>query len=372
MKLEILNVDQSTWNAWLADMPNAHLLQTWEWGSLKKISGWRSQFFVWRNEGEQPQAMAMVLVRALPAPWKLTGLKIMYIPKGPVLDWENTALRHQVLDDLANSAKQNKAIFLKIDPDICLGKGIPGSDQDWQDPLGAQILADLKKKGWAFSSEQIQFKNTVEIDLSPGKDLLLGQMKQKTRYNVRLALRKGISVRVASEQDLDRLYDIYAETSLRDGFVIRERDYYISLWRVFLHAGRLIPLMAEYEGDILAGLMLFHFGRKCWYIHGMSVDEHREKMPNYLLQWDAMQKAVELGCHHYDLWGAPDVFDEDDSMWGVFKFKQGLGGQVVRTIGAWDLPVRPFWYRLYAQVLPRWLDWMRKRGIARTRKEVEH
>ncbi len=370
MKLEFLKADRETWNTWMAQMPQAHLLQTWEWSRVKELSGWSAQFCVWRDHKMPPQAMALMLVRALPMPWKLTGLKVIYIPKGPVLDWNQPELRNRVLDDLAEMAKKSKAIFLKIDPDVCLGTGFPGSEDFSPNQPGEQVLLELKQRGWFYSAEQIQFKNTVEIDLRPGKEALLAQMKQKTRYNVRLATKKGVKVRVAGEQDLDRLYEIYAQTSLRDGFVIRDRDYYHSLWVKFIQAGMLTPLAAEYEDEILAGLMLFHFGEKCWYLHGMSLDEHREKMPNYLLQWEAIQKAIDLGCRKYDLWGAPDIFDETDSMWGVFRFKLGLGGQVVRTMGAWDLVARPFWFRLYSQVLPRWLDWMRRKGFARIRKNL--
>lgn len=368
MKLEVLNAGRETWNAWLEKIPQAHLLQTWEWGHLKRISGWSAKFLAWREDGKAPQAMAMVLIRTLPKPWQLMGLKVMYVPKGPVFDWGNAELRRRVLDDLEREAKKNGAIFLKMDPDICLGKGFPGSEDYSRDSLGDQIVDELRSRGWSYSSEQIQFKNTVELDLRPGKELLLAQMKQKTRYNVRLAMRKGIVIREAGEDDFDLLYDIYAQTSLRDGFVIRDRDYYVSLWQEFFRAGMLKPLLAVYEEKILAGLMLFHFGGKCWYIHGMSVDEHREKMPNYLLQWQAIQQAIDLGCHSYDLWGAPDEFSEADSMWGVFKFKLGLGGQVVRTLGAWDLAVKPFWYQIYSQILPRWLNWLRRKGFARTRK----
>jgi lipid II:glycine glycyltransferase (peptidoglycan interpeptide bridge formation enzyme) len=103
----------------------------------------------------------------------------------------------------------------------------------------------------------------------------------------------------------------------------------------------------------------------------MSKDAHREKMPSYALQWEAIQRAREAGCQVYDLWGAPDVFDESDSMWGVYRFKAGLGGDVVRTIGAWDLPMRPLYYRLYTQVLPRVLGIMRRRGKARTQQALD-
>jgi lipid II:glycine glycyltransferase (peptidoglycan interpeptide bridge formation enzyme) len=102
----------------------------------------------------------------------------------------------------------------------------------------------------------------------------------------------------------------------------------------------------------------------------MSRDVHREKMPAYLLQWEAMKRAKARGCSVYDLWGAPDTFDESDSMWGVYRFKEGLGGKVVRTLGAWDFAPNPFWYKLYSEVIPRILDVMRSRGKAKTKQSL--
>ena len=129
-------------------------------------------------------------------------------------------------------------------------------------------------------------------------------------------------------------------------------------------------LIAEAEGKPLAALVIFHFAGRAWYMHGMSTQAQREKMPNYLLQWEAIRRLKRLGIETYDLWGAPDEFNESDPMWWVFRFKEGLGGQVVRHIGAWDLPLRPMLYRLYTHILPRLLDVMRRRGIERTRHLV--
>ncbi len=372
MKLKLLDPDAKKWNSWLQEMPCAHLLQTWEWGAIKLKNGWSPLFLAWLDKEDSPRAMAMVLIRSLPKPINLSGLRIMYVPKGPLLDWQDPILRRQVLEDLSKVARQHKAIFLKIDPDVRLGIGYPGIEDSWEDPSGIEVIADLKRTGWIFSSEQVQFMNTFLLHLKPDTETLLAQMKQKTRYNVRLAARKGIVIREATENDFARLFEIYAETSLRDGFVIRDRAYYLSIWQKFLDAGMLIPLVAAYEGKILAGLMLFHFQKSAWYIFGMSTDEHREKMPNYLLQWEAIQRAKKLGCQVYDLWGAPDSYNSGDSMWGVYKFKEGLGGQVVRHIGAWDLPLRPGWYRIYSRLLPRWLDWIRKKGFLRTRQVLEN
>jgi lipid II:glycine glycyltransferase (peptidoglycan interpeptide bridge formation enzyme) len=103
----------------------------------------------------------------------------------------------------------------------------------------------------------------------------------------------------------------------------------------------------------------------------MSRNAHREKMPSYLLQWEAIKRAKARRCKVYDLWGAPDVFDESDSLWGVFRFKEGLGGEVIRTLGAWDYAPNVFWYKLYTEVMPRVLKLMRSRGKARVRGMLE-
>jgi lipid II:glycine glycyltransferase (peptidoglycan interpeptide bridge formation enzyme) len=133
-----------------------------------------------------------------------------------------------------------------------------------------------------------------------------------------------------------------------------------------MQAGMCEPLIAEVDSEPIAGVVIFRFAGRSWFLFGMSINAHREKMPNYLLQWEAMSRSKERGCKVYDMWGAPDVFDESDPMWGVFRFKDGFGGEVVRHIGAWDKPVRPTLYRIYTRLLPRLLDVMRRRGMTRT------
>ena len=167
-------------------------------------------------------------------------------------------------------------------------------------------------------------------------------MKQKTRYNIRLAKRKGVVVRPGGVDDLEMIYQMYAQTARRDGFVIRDERYYRSLWRIFMEAGSQAlkdglkpicePLIAEVGGEPIAAVVIFRFVDKAYYMHGMSTPKHRNKMPNYLLQWEAITKAKSVGCKIYDLWGAPDNFDDNDPMWGVFRFKQGLGGRVSRRL----------------------------------------
>ena len=156
---------------------------------------------------------------------------------------------------------------------------------------------------------------------------------------------------------------MYAGTSARDGFVIRESDYYLDLWRSFMNAGVAQPLIAEVEGEPAAAAIIFSFGDRAFYLYGMSRNVHREKMPNYLLQWEAIRWAKSQGCRSYDMWGAPEVFAESDEMWGVWRFKSGFRGEVLRTIGAWDLPIHRIGYKIYTSVTPRILGIMRWRRM---------
>ena len=358
------------WNQLIMGLPGAHILQTREWASVKAQTGWDPLPQLWRDAGGQVCAAAVVLRRPLRLGGFAAKLSVLYVPRGPLLDWSDTSLRERVLNDLQALARQQGAIFLKIDPDLPLGTGIPGSPESSDNPLGAALQVDLQRRGWLFARDQIQFRNTAVLDLQGDEEAWLARMKQKARYNLRLAQRKGVSVRKGTPQDFAWIYRMYAETSLRDGFVIRPEDYYRKVWQIFYDQRMCVPLLAEVEGETVAAVMVFIFAGRAWYIYGMSREAHRDKMPNYLLQWEAMRAAKAAGAQLYDLWGAPEIFDESDSMWGVFRFKEGLGGSVVRTLGAWDYPSRPLVFTLYNRILPRILDVLRKRGKQRTRQEV--
>lgn len=395
------------WNALVARLPHPHFLQTWQWGQVKAKYGWEPMYLVWDEEqisvlshqssmsrgqlgeGRKIQAAAMVLKKTVLAGGMAARLCLLYCPKGPNLDWNDLPLRKRVLDDLERLARQQGAIFLKLDPDVVLGTGIPGTATEGTEAGGEAVRADLLRRGWRFSEEQIQFRNTVMLDVSISEEEMLARMKQKTRYNIRLAAKKGVTVRAGTQADWPMLYKMYAETSARDGFIIREEAYYQTVWSLFdkssmenaMAAPATLdetmnvfpvaePLIAEVEGAPVAAVFLFAFAGRAYYVYGMSREMHREKMPNYLLQWEAMQWAKAHGCSVYDLWGAPDAFDESDSMWGVFRFKEGLGGEVIRTLGAWDFVPNRLWYAMYARVMPKVLELMRLRGRAKTEAEA--
>ena len=358
------------WNDRLTALGNPPLLQTAEWAKVKEKYGWRPIPVEWMNEQGLTVAMASVLKRQVAIKGIRLPLSILYIPKGPVLVWENGQLAEMALADVKKLAIKENAIFVKVDPDIITDTF--NNDGKTVDESSHQFLDSRYRLGddWNFSPDQIQYRNTITIDLTKDEDTLLAEMKQKTRYNIRLAERKEVVVREGNHDDFHMLYRMYAETSLRDGFVIRHEKYYMDVWRFFSDQGMLTPLIAEFEGKPLAGLMLFHFGRTAYYIYGMSTNEHRNLMPTYLLQWVAIQTAKRIGCTVYDLWGAPNNIDESDPMWGVYRFKIGLGGQTVCTAGAYDCIVKPFWYFIYAKAMPAFLNLLRKRGKKLTKTAV--
>jgi lipid II:glycine glycyltransferase (peptidoglycan interpeptide bridge formation enzyme) len=289
-------------------------------------------------------------------------LRVMYVSKGPALDYADSALRAQVLDALQDFARRRRAVWLKIDPDVIAATGVPGDPDDAPDPRGQALTDALRARGWRFSADQVQFRNTITLDLTQGEDDLLAGMSQNTRRKVRTAEKKGVQVRAATEADLPVLYDLYRVTGARDAFLIRPPDYYERAWRDFMRAGLAHALIAEVDGQPVAHVILLHFGRKCWYFYGASANEQREKMPNYLLQWEAMRWAKAQGYAVYDMWGAPDTFDESDSMFGVYEFKRGFRGTVTRYIGAWDYAPNGALYWLYTQAMPRVINLMRRRA----------
>ncbi|MFV1949371.1 MAG: lipid II:glycine glycyltransferase FemX [Anaerolineales bacterium] len=381
-------METKNWNAILNFSPGAHVLQTSQWAEVKTRYGWKPYYLIWHiiddrleleyvakesSDTFSIRAAALVLERKV-----LPGLSVMYLPKGPhLIDWKDTTLAERVLTDLEDFARQSGVIQLKIDPDVLLGWGVPGEETEKIDPAGGRFQEMLQEHGWHFSTDQIQFRNTVLVDLNQDEEDILARMKSKTRYNIRLAGRKGISVRLGNRADLITLYRMYADTAVRGKFTIRGEDYYLSLWKNFMGDSLdpesdpiAQPLVAEYEGKPVAGAVIFKFGDKAWYLHGMSLPEHNKKMAPHLLQWEAMRWAKEAGCYLYDMWGAPDEFNESDSLWGVYRFKRGYGGRVARSIGAWDYPARPLLYFLYTNLLPRLLGVMRWFGNRRTRISV--
>jgi lipid II:glycine glycyltransferase (peptidoglycan interpeptide bridge formation enzyme) len=327
------------WNAALASIPNAHVLQTWEWGEVKSKVGWTAERLVFAENG-RPRAAAQILRRTLPR----TPFGVMYVPKGPALDYQYTDLLGIVLGHLEEHARRSRAIFVKADPDI---------------PSDAPAAHCLTERGWRVSAEQIQYRNTVVLDLARSEGEIFEAMKPKWRYNIRLAEKRGVRVEAGNEADLPVFYRLYAETGARDGFLVRQFPYYREVWGRMLRGDLARVLFARVGSETIAGLMLFVFSGRAWFFYGASAGKLRELMPNHLLQWEAIRWAKWHGCREYDFWGAPDHLAEGEPMYGVYKFKMGFGGRLVERIPAHDFVTGSLLHWLYRAVRPKYLARLR-------------
>jgi len=329
------------WDDFAVGHTDAHILQTSPWGTLKGAYGWTDER-VGLMRGQELIAGAQVLYRRLPG-----GLgRLAYAPRGPLVDWSDEQQVTALLEALDRTARLRKAIVLTIEP------GLP------DDPVHHERLRALGLRPAPFSA--VQPRRTIVVDISPEEKTILAAMKSKTRYNVRLAARKGVTVRAAGEADLPAFHTLMAATAARDRFGVHSPAYYEAAYRLFVPRGWARLLLAEVAGEPVAAVMAFALPPRAWYMYGASSNAHREKMPTYQLQWEAMRWARSLGCTEYDLWGVPDEEEQKleaeftqrrDGLWGVYRFKRGFGGKLVRTVGAWDWVVAPARYRLYRGLL---------------------
>ncbi|MBI3977248.1 MAG: peptidoglycan bridge formation glycyltransferase FemA/FemB family protein [Chloroflexi bacterium] len=337
--------DRDEWNGAVAALSTGHILQSWEWGALKGRLGWEPVRLLFTRGGQVVAAASVLFRRA-----RLPGLAMAYAPKGPCVDTADPATLGQVLTSLADVARRRGAAFLRIDPDISLEQ--------------SAALRAVEGAGFRPAPEQVQYRNTMIVDLRPSVEELRKRLRQDAKYNTNLARRRGVAVVEGSADDLPLFYDVYRETSERDHFLIRPYAYYADIWRHFLDRGMARILFARHEEDTLAGAILLVLGDRVWYMYGASRGRHRQLKPNHLLQWEAMLWAKAQGAVSYDMWGLPNVLEPGQPMWGVVEFKQSFGGQIYRWIGAYDYVVRPPLYAAVTTILPRYLHLLRRlRGL---------
>ena len=286
---------------------------------------------------------------------KAAGLTLAYAPKGPLTDWQNRPLTDALLGAICAQAKRNGAAFLKIEPEL---------------PDTAENQNILASYGFRPSPQTVQPRSTIVLGISGDEDEILARMKSKWRYNIRLAQRKGVVVHAGSRADLAHFADLMATTGERDNFDVHSADYYAAAYDLLVSQDRAVFLYATFEGQPLASIVVTVTGGTACYLWGASSNRERNRMPNHALQWAGIQWARAHGAEIYDLWGIPDPIGQlavplpharmaadtvpvnldalpEGDLWGVFRFKQGFGGHVTRTVGAWDLALNPVLYAAY-------------------------
>ncbi len=329
------------WEEFLSHYPEAHLLQTGAWGTLKSSFGWSARRLAVGIGQDRLPIGAQILFRNLPL-----GLSLAYIPKGPIVGGQGQLDWRAFWTEIDQLCIQLKAVFLKVEPD--------GWEMSTKDSNEVSTEDEAFQFGFRPGSQSVQPRRTLVVDLTGDEEHLLSQMKQKTRYNIRLALKRGVMVHASA--DLDAFHRLIQVTAGRDAFGVHNLVYYQHAYELFHPHGQCELFLAEYEGTTLGGIMVFARGTRAWYFYGASADEHRDLMPTYLLQWEAIRWARALGCTTYDLWGVPDVEEGNleanfanrtGGLWGVYRFKRGFGGKLQRSLGSWDRVYRPIIYTLY-------------------------
>lgn len=329
-----------------------HFLQTDFWASFKEAHGWKHfRIYGVYKPADYLSSFAgtavacftcSILTRSFSLP-VIGNVSLAYIPMGVELSQTPEIMAESVaygkfLSDFSYSLRN----FLDKKT-LCLRFDIPVDLYTLEDRE-----AYRRSIPCGFAPDNIQPPDTVLVDLSASSEEILGRMKSKWRYNIRLAEKKGVQVRRASSEEIDVFYDLYKTTSQRDGIAIHHKDYYKDL----LQRGEYNPdakvdlYIASYEDEALAAIITLFAGKEAVYLYGASSNNHRNLMPAYLLQWKAMEAAKEAGCQIYDMYGIPPTDDEGHPMHGLYRFKTGFGGTIVHRPGSLDIPLS-FLYRFY-------------------------
>lgn len=331
------------WDEFVSASTGGHLLQSWGWGELKASAGWYPiRLAMWDTEREQIAAAAQVLRRTtahVPLPFG----HLAYIPKGPLLDWSNLDTQGIVPEFFSQVhlyLRKQGALALQVEP----AHEVAGQAND-------ELARNMELMHFQ-PVQAIQPRRTIVLDITPGEDILLAKMKEKWRYNVRLAGRKGVQVRMAeTDADVRNWYSLLETTSIRDGFGIHTLNYYQQAWKILAPRNQARLFLADYNGQLLAGILVGLMAKQAVYLYGASSNEQRQLMPNYLLQWEAIRWAKQEGATSYDFWGIPETDDESEAMAGVYRFKSGWGGRIVRFPGNYEHSYHPLAMRLVRKVL---------------------
>lgn len=296
------SLSQEQWDRKVIELGGS-ILQSWQWGEFQASLGHKVHRFFGGDFAVQAVEASLPM-----------GKKYIYCPRAPLGNVQAG------LAELKSLASDHSNIFIRLEPQEKMG--LPQSPKETQ-PQQVWLLA-----------------------LDKQEDELLMDMKPKTRYNINLAGRKGVTVREGSKQDLIELYKLFLETASRASFRLHPQNYY---WQMFesLSPDKLKILVAEYKGQILTGMIMTLFADTATYLHGGSGNKMREAMAPYLLHWEAIKLTKKLGLGYYDFGGISTDPKSHPSWTGITRFKKSFGGFEVKFPGSFDLILSPIWYNVY-------------------------
>lgn len=424
MKL-VTQIPKARFDAFVSQHKKNHFMQSYDWGRFKAMSpDWDFDTIGLEDDAGHLVAAALVLLRRLP----VIRRPFIYIPRGFVIDFDDLELVKVFTKEVARYSRSRKALFFKIDPDLryakrdVMGQLIHGTAPD------DQLLQDLKSLGYKHLGFNQDFDSTIQprftfrLSLDQSEKELLKNCHPKTRYNIKVAQKRGVEILEGTREDLAVFAKIMGVTGSRNGFLTRPLSYFEEMFEALgadgackLYLARLNPaqslataqqeladasaaaarcknqleadgldekkqlklsnkleaevnkaaklavtiaelqaLAAKYpDGLYMSGIITVYFGNKAWYLYGASDDAHRDFMPNYLIQWQALTDARTAGYEVYDFFGISGRTDEADPLHGLYRFKKGFGGEFTEFIGEFDYVISPFFYFIWTRLLPQ-------------------
>ncbi|MFI3226448.1 MAG: peptidoglycan bridge formation glycyltransferase FemA/FemB family protein [Clostridia bacterium] len=330
-----------------------HFMQSKMWAGVKP--DWKWEAVALRDENGKICASVSVLIRKLPyLPYTL-----MYAGRGPVCDIYNKKHIESLVEGLKDLARKHNTYTLKIDPDVL------ASD--------TEFVKIMKEVGFVQAEdsknfEAIQPKFVFRMDVEgKNEEEMMNFFHSKTRYNIRLATRKGVTTKICGEEMLDVFTHIMMETGLRDGFVTRDKSYFANLLTQMGENARLY--MAFLDEKPIAGTLAIYFGDKVWYLYGASSNEYRNVMPNYLLQWEMIKWSLEKGCRIYDFRGVSGDISEDNPLYGLYRFKKGFNGEFTEFCTEFEYIFMPKVNKFVTKGMSEFRNLRRKVYLAKNRKK---
>lgn len=305
-----------------------HPLQSWEWGEFRKKTGIvveRVGFF------DRDKLKSALQITFHPIP--ILGRTLGYLPKGTMPDEDQLSVLHQL-------GQQHNALFIKLEPNVAQEVGVPSGHED---------ITRFLLKHDCVPGRPLFTKFTYELDLTQSEEKLQELMHSKTRYNVRLAERKGVQIfENSTEEGMEQYLEILQETTSRQGFYAHSPEYFRMLWKTLGIGGKLRIFNAVYENKILASWVMFIFNETLYYPYGASSSQNREVMASNLLMWEMIKLGKREGCTKFDMWGSlgPEP-NKKDPWYGFHKFKQGYGPQLMEFVGTYDLVLDPVLYKVF-------------------------
>ncbi len=309
----------------LASQTNSQFLQSWHWGDFKEVQTRNVLRIGVKDQGKLIGSATAICIQ-LPL-----SRCYVYCPRGPIVDQnlpdtDKEEIWGNLFYELKIYAKQQEAMFLRVEPTFRI---------------------DLEKFGLS-PTKTIQPKDTLFLDLKKDEEILLKEMKQKTRYNIRLAQKKGVKIQEDCQvESIDQFCRLLNKTKERDKFRPHPCSYYQTMMSTLNNCGVIKLFLASYQGKVIAANLTSWFGDTVTYMHGASDYQYRNLMAPYLLQWQVVQWARAAGYRLYDFWGIADSDDPHHSWAGVTRFKKGFGGFEEHYLGTWEYSISPLWHTVY-------------------------